>query len=216
MPIEAHKITGSLCNSPVIQQHYGSVRLSWQPRETVTAVNILNQDFEVIMGREHSLKGLVPHFSLLYSPIISFDGFSVFWFSHQAIDFSTLTNQRIGLVEDNLSHTHYLLPLQDLKARSSNIDDLDIHYYADNYSLYEAFDNREVDMISTIAVFRNGREDGLHSVKITDRNSATLFVTNDLPDKVRCELADALSPLVEYLTRILNLISVETSQSGCQ
>ena len=82
--------------------------------------------------------------------------------------------------------------------------------------MYEAFDNREVDMISTIAVFRNGREDGLHSVKITDRNSATLFVTNDLPDKVRCELADALSPIVEYLTRILNLISVETSQSGCQ
>lgn len=214
-PVRANEITQFLCDSTLIKQHYGSVRLSWQARDTLTPINLLNQDFDVIMGREHSLKGLVPSFSQLYSPIIKFDGFSVYWFSRKAIEFSELEKLRIGLVEDPLSHTHYLLPLQDLKARSSNIDALDIHYYADNYSLYEAFDRREVDIISTIEMFRKGRNDGLHSVRITTDNSATLFVTSELSNAVRCELLTALEPVVEHLSTILNLSSVQTSLTGC-
>ena len=214
-PVRANKITQFLCDSTLVKQHYGSVRLSWQARDTLTSINLLNQDYDVIMGREHSLKGLVPSFSQLYAPIIKFDGFSVYWFSHQAIEFSQLDKLRIGLVEDPLSHTHYLLPLQDLKARSSNIAALDIKYYADNYSLYEAFDRREVDMISTIELFRKGREDGLHSFRITTGNSATLFVKSDISDAVRCELSTALEPVIEHLSTILNLSSVKTSLPGC-
>ena len=215
-PVAAHKITQTLCDSPLIQARYGSVMLSWQARETLSAVNLLNQDFDIVMGREHSLKGLLPSFSELYIPIIKFDGISVFWFSHRAIEFDRLTEHAIGLVEDTLSHTHYLLPLQDLKSRHINIDMLDIHYYPDSYSLYAAFDSGEVDMISTIESFRHGREEGLHSVRITDVNSATLFASHTLPGPIRCEVTSALTPMTEHLSVVLKLRSAVTNLSGCE
>lgn len=214
--VAAHQITQTLCQSALIQHHYGSVKLSWQARDTLSAVNLLNKDFEVIMGREHSLQGLVPNFAELYSPIIKFNGFSVYWFSYQQIDFNQLQNKTIGLVQDTLSHTHYLLPLQDLKTHHRNIDELDIRYYPDNYSLYKAFDSREVDMISTIELFRNGREDGLNSTRITNGNSATLFVSHTMSPSVRCEVIDALNPIVDYLTKVLNVRSVETTAAECE
>lgn len=214
-PVAIHSITNNLCNSRLIQQHYGSVTLSWQARETLTAINLLNQDFDVVMGREHSLNGLVPEFSRLYAPLVNFAGFSVYWFSHQPLDFTHLESYQIGLVEDTLSHTHYLLPLQDLKARHINIEDLNIRYFSDNYSLYKAFDNRQVDMISTIQQFRVGREDGLQSQLISDGNSATVFASRTLPEPVQCEVTKALKPMIKHLSAILKLTSVEVKLQGC-
>ncbi|NVK54827.1 MAG: hypothetical protein HWE26_04380 [Alteromonadaceae bacterium] len=215
MPAKVQQVSRRLCASPVIAEYYSSVTVSWLPRESMSTVSLLNQDFDVLMGRAHSLNGLLPDFDNLYAPLINIDGFSVSWFSRYPINFAELNARRIGLVNDSLSHTHYLLPLQSLKSHQIAIDTLNITYYSDIYSLYNAFEQGDIDMLSTIDQFANRHPDARYTSVISSNNSTSFFFARHLPHPVTCEIADALTPLIEYMSKLVGLNQAQTEPEGC-
>ena len=215
LAIKVQQISARLCASPIVAQHFSKVIVSWQPREAMSTVSLLNQDFDVLMGRAHSLKGLLPDFDKLYTPQINIDGFAVQWFSRLPIDFNELAHRRIGLVNDPLSHTHYLLPLQSLKAHGIPIDTLNITYFPDIYSLYNAFDEGKIDMLSTIDHFAKEHADARYTSIISNSNSTSFFFARHLTQPVTCEIATALKPLIEHVSALVGLRQVQAMPKNC-
>lgn len=208
MPADLKQLSHQFCESTILAKYYGQIRLSWKPREKISAADILSEDHEMIMGRKHSLQGILPDFDQRFSALTTTVEFPVYWFSFTPIDnlnTSTLTHIKIGLVDDKLSHTHYLIPLRFLASHSDDVGALNIQYFKNTYAMYEAFKKQEVDLISTGDWFEETLPKPFYKQYIANADVAGLFVSRNVPADAKCELFNLMQPMTHHLSQFLRL-----------
>lgn len=193
--IFARDIADNLCRDPAMAQQYGSVRISWKPRQQLTAEEVLNEDYDLIWSREHSLRGLVPEFANYYESLLRYDQYKVYWFSRGGkpeLSQSYFHGKRIGLLKDRLSHTFHLLPLASLKQLGVDISQQPLIYFDDAISLYRAFAAGELDLVSGGLFLEQDLDIPLQRTLMADNVvAATLFVRKARPRSIDCAIARA-------------------------
>lgn len=200
----AREIADRLCAAPEIRRHYGSVLVSWKPRGRLGAEEILSESYDLIWSRGHTMAGLVPEYGDFYQSLMRYDHYRVYWFSRGAAPELTAEyfhGKRIGLLNDKLSHTLYLLPLASLKEAGINFSAENLIYFDDAVSLYQAFARNELDLVSGGDYVQQDLDIPLSRTLISgDAHAATLFVRRHRPAGIDCALASAFEGFAsEYL-----------------
>jgi len=140
-----------LCNTPHIGQTFSHINLNWQKRSDLTAEDLLKEKYQVLWARQESLKGMVLHFDDIYKMLLPSQKIPLFWLSHSeyfALTTEFLTDKVIGLIKDQKSYSSYLVPIDSLKKQGIDIAKLQINYYDSYKALYDAFNRREIDLVS--------------------------------------------------------------------
>ncbi|WP_288131210.1 hypothetical protein [Microbulbifer sp.] len=200
----ARKVADHLCAASPMAEYYGAVRIDWQPRGQLSAKDILNETYDLIWSREHTMAGLVPEYASYYEPLLHYDHYQVYWFSRGAPPRLTpayFHGKRIGLLNDRQSHTMYLLPLASLKEAGIDFSAEELVYFDDAPSLYGAFARGELDLVSGGLFLEQDLDIPLSRTLIAgNATAATLFVRKDRPTEVDCAVASALDQFTgEYL-----------------
>lgn len=193
--IYAQDIANHLCRSPRMARHFQSVQISWKPRSQLRAEEVLNEDYDLIWSRTHSLRGLVPEYATYYEPLLRYDQYKVYWFSRDQkprLERDYFQGKKIGLLSDKLSHTFHLLPLASLKDIGLDISRQQLLYFDDAISLYRAFQNGELDLVSGGLFLEQDLDIPLQRTLMADNvTAATLFVRRARPADIDCAIADA-------------------------
>ncbi|MBU3002413.1 hypothetical protein [Paraglaciecola arctica] len=147
----AKSFADNLCQSKSIASAYAAVSVNWQSRDSLTAMNILAEKFNLIWSRDHIMMGLVPEYQTLYRALFSSTKGSLYWLSQSSqprLELSYLKDKTIGLLKDTKSLSAYLLPLNSLTSLHLNIEELNIVYYDSFEALFEDFKLKKIDLIS--------------------------------------------------------------------
>ncbi|WOX04587.1 substrate-binding domain-containing protein [Microbulbifer pacificus] len=200
----AREIADRLCAAPAIRRHYGAVQVSWKPRGRLGAEEILSETYDLIWSRGHTMAGLVPEYGDYYEPLMRYDHYRVYWFSRGGAPELTAEyfhGKRIGLLNDKLSHTLYLLPLASLKEAGIEFSAENLVYFDDAVSLYQAFARDELDLVSGGDYVQQDLDIPLSRTLISsEANAATLFVRRKRAVGIDCALAAAFDGFAnEYL-----------------
>ncbi|WP_102798196.1 hypothetical protein [Bowmanella denitrificans] len=200
----AQDIADQLCASDVMAQHYRSIIISWKPRGQLNAAQILNEEYDLIWSREHNMQGLVPEFANYYDTLLQYDHYQVYWFSRgdaPVISQAGFADKKIGLLNDKLSHTHYLLPLTSIKEAGIEVSDNQLVYFDDGVSLFEAFSRQQVDLISGGLWLLGEIDLPLQRTLISDHAiAATLFIRKLNNPQINCEAARAMNQFAAVLS----------------
>lgn len=200
----ADKIAQQLCQSDLIGQYYSGVTISWKPRWLLSPTDILNENYDLIWSRENALHGLVPNFSDYYNLLVEFDNYQVSWFSKGATPQMTqayFSDKRVGILRDTLSQTHHLLPLVSLKKANIQLDDAQLIQFDDASSLYQAFVNGSVDLMTGGEWLRREVDAPLNALFISDKvRAAALYLRKVHYPAVECELINAVSVYQQKLS----------------
>lgn len=210
IPIKISQLLTQLCHSERIQSYFSEVEISWRPRNLVTGADIMSTRYDVVMGRSHSFNGLLPNFSDYYARLFELSGYPVYWFAQNTYDLadpSVLSVLKIGLVDDPLSHTHYLIPLNYLTTHAGDSVSLNLTYYPDTYALYQSFIDNEVDIISSVEPFSEQLQRPVFKTLIRHADVGSLFINRNLPAQVQCELSKTLRIVTDHLKVTLHLES---------
>ncbi|WP_078084898.1 hypothetical protein [Microbulbifer mangrovi] len=193
--IFAREIADNLCRAPAMAEQYKTISISWKPRQQLTAEEVLNEDYDLIWNREHSLHGLVPEYSRYYEPLLRYDQYKVFWFSRNGQPQLTreyFRGKKIGLLNDRLSHTFHLLPLASLKQLGVDISRQPLVYFDDANSLYRAFARGDLDLVSGGLFLEQDLDIPLQRILMADNVvAATLFVRKARAAEIDCAIAQA-------------------------
>ncbi|MCQ3828479.1 hypothetical protein HXX02_03400 [Microbulbifer elongatus] len=193
--IFAREIADNLCRSAAMARHYHRVQISWKPRSQLRAEEVLNEDYDLIWSRTHSLRGLVPEYATYYEPLLRYDQYKVYWFSRDQkprLERDYFAGKKIGLLNDRLSHTFHLLPLASLKQVGVDISQQQLFYFDDAISLYRAFRQGELDLVSGGLFLEQDMDIPLQRTLLADNvTAATLFVRRARPAGIDCAIADA-------------------------
>lgn len=193
--VRARDIAERLCAAPSIQRSFSRVQVSWKPRAYLTAEQILGEDYDLIWSRAHSMAGLVPEYGDYYEPLLHYDHYRVYWYSRGGAPQLTADyfhGKRIGLLNDKLSHTLYLLPLASLKEAGVSFSEENLRYFDDAESLYQAFARDELDLVSGGDYVRADLDLPLARTLISgDVIAATLFVRKNRVAAADCAVAAA-------------------------
>ncbi|WP_226663565.1 hypothetical protein [Microbulbifer aggregans] len=191
----AREVADYLCASPVVAKYYAGIEISWKPRRYLTAEQLLNEEYDLIWSRAHNMRGLVPEFSNYYDTLLRIGHYQVYWFSREQkpeITAPYLKGRRLGLLNDRLSHTHYLLPLESLKQAGVAIDQQELVYFDDALSLVTAFRDGSIDLISGGLWLEQDLDIPLQRTLISDSAvAAGLFVRRQRAAAVDCEIIAA-------------------------
>lgn len=200
IPIHAAEMADQLCRAPAIRQHYSAVKVSWKPRTQLATADLVNERYDVIWNRRHFLTGLMPDFDQHYDTLLHYDNYSVFWLSLNSTPSMTaeyFQGKRIGLLADDSSHTHNLLPLTSLHSVPALGENYTPVYFDNAGSLYDSFYRGQIDLITG----------GLNLVNDTpvyrtlvdnSATAATFFIRQQLDDPAqRCEIVAALRLLTQ-------------------
>lgn len=192
----AREMADSLCRSAAMARHYGKVRISWKPRQLLTAEQVLNEDYDLIWSRLHNMRGLVPDFANYYETLLRLDHYKVYWFSRSQkpeLTAQFFHGKKIGLLNDKLSHTHYLLPLASLKEAGIDFSGERLVYFDDAMNMYRAFARGDLDLISAGLWLEQDLDMPLYRTLIADNaTAATLFVRKRHDPEIDCAIATAL------------------------
>lgn len=203
--VRAREIAERLCAAPSVQRTYRGVQVSWKPRALLTAEEILSEEYDVIWSRSHSMAGLVPEYGDHYEPLLHYDHYRVYWYSRGGAPQPTADyfhGKRVGLLNDKLSHTLYLLPLASLKEAGVNFSEENLRYFDDAVSLYQAFARDELDLVSGGDYVRTDLDIPLSRTLISgDANAATLFVRKTRAGATDCAVAEAFDGLADAYLR---------------
>lgn len=199
--IHARAIADRLCRAPAMSRHYSAVRISWKPRGRLSAEEILNEDYDLIWSRVHTMRGLVPEFSDFYDTLVRYDHYRVYWFSRSGrpeLSREYFHGKRIGLLNDKLSHTFYLLPLASLKEIGVDLSREKLIYFDDAIGLYRAFARGELDLVSGGLFLEKDLDIPLHRTLIAENaTAATLFVRKARAPEVDCDVAGAFDTFTD-------------------
>jgi len=194
--VYAQQIGDSLCRSPLMARHYGRVRISWKPRNLLTGEQVLNEDYDLIWSRTHNMRGLVPDFASYYDTLLRYDHYRVYWFSRvqrPQLTAAFFRGKKIGLLNDSLSHTHYLLPLASLKAAGIDFASEQLVYFDDAMNMYQAFARGDLDLISAGSWLQRDLDVPLYRTLIADNATAgAVFVRKRHPAEIDCAIIAAL------------------------
>lgn len=201
----ARDIADHLCASPAVRAHYRAVEASWQPRGQLGAEDILGETYDLIWSRDHTMAGLVPEYGDYYEPLLHYDHYRVYWFSRGAppqVSAEYFRGKRIGLLNDKLSHTLYLLPLASLKEAGIDFRAQNLIYFDDAASLYRAFARDELDLVSGGDYVERDLDLPLSRTLISgDVNAATLFVRKQRIREMDCTLAEVFDGFADTYLR---------------
>lgn len=193
----ARTIADGLCASSAMARQFSAVAITWGPRDQLSAEQILGEEYDLIWSREHRMHGLVPEFGDYYDTLLHYDHYRVYWFSRAEpprLDKSYLLSRKIGLLEDKLSHTHYLLPLASLKTLGIGPASENLVYFEDAARLYAAFSSGEIDLISGgLWLARELPAPLYHALISGDATAATLFIRRVHGREVRCAAAASMT-----------------------
>ncbi|MCK7596242.1 hypothetical protein M0G74_03045 [Microbulbifer sp. CAU 1566] len=193
----AREIADNLCKNPAMGRHYAGVQVSWKPRSHLAAEDILSEAYDLIWSRTHSMAGLLPEYGDYYEPLLRYDHYRVYWFSRGAepeLTAEYFHGKRIGLLNDKLSHTLYLLPLASLKDAGIEFSAENLIYFDDAVSLYQAFARDELDLVSGGDYVQQDLDIPLSRTLISsDANAATLFVRRKRAPGIECALVAAFN-----------------------
>ncbi|WP_116364570.1 hypothetical protein [Parahaliea mediterranea] len=153
-PVRAEQVVQRLCSNPVVGEHYAGVEIRWRSRGFLTARHILEGQYDLFWNREHLLLGMVPDFYDYYRPLLQTPSYGVYWLSRGApveMTAAYFEGRTVGLVEDTRSQTFYLQPMNALTGAGIQLRPDQLRHYRDSQSLYRAFAEGEVDLISSPA-----------------------------------------------------------------
>ncbi|MEX0739906.1 MAG: hypothetical protein WD071_11250 [Pseudohongiella sp.] len=200
IPTYAAEMAQKLCRSPAISEEFASVKVSWKPRTLLSTADLVNQRYDVIWNRHHFLTGLMPDFDEHYDTLLHYDNYSVFWLSLNNTPQMTaeyFQGKRIGLLADDSSHTHNLLPLTSLATIDTLGENYVPVYFANTGSLYDSFYRGELDLITgglNLAIDRPV----FRTLVDNSATAATFFVRQPLESPAqRCEIVAALRLLTQ-------------------
>lgn len=180
-PLGAKDIANTLCENPLIQQHYTQVQVHWMDRNHLQASHLLDERFDILWSRSHVLSGILPNYTDYYAEAATFDQYAVYWYSRQpiqSVNADWLNQQRIGLLNDGLSQTHYILPLQAMRAMGLSSRRQNVTLYDQAESLYSDFFSGKINVI-TAGDWLEAMQPTvrLHKALITEEAvAATIFV----------------------------------------
>lgn len=147
----AEELANTLCQSDVMREYYSGVDIQWMKRSQLSARQIVEEDFDLLWGRNRQAQGLVPNFSQYYQPLLHLPDYKVFWFSlneNPQANADYFRGKHIGLLEDMQSNSHFLLPLNHLKSLGVSLSDVKITYYTNYFMLEDAFWRGDIDLMS--------------------------------------------------------------------
>lgn len=208
MPTGAIPLAKTLCADKVVSNNYGAVRVEWRPRANITAKEILEGRYAFMWNRQRVLAGLVPEVHTHYQALSTTPDYSAFWITPRAnLDFSqaTLNTLSIGLLDNQMSQSGYLLPVHYLDERGIDVSALDIRYYNNYLALEAAFANQEIDMIASFLAdpqrLSKLRQQPLYRYPIVENiPTGSWFIQQSLMQNVdlRCQLLQATAVLRPY------------------
>lgn len=181
----ASEFADSLCANKTIRQHFTDVEILWRPRSYLNAQHILDEEFDLFWNRRHIVTGLVPELSNFYSLLLETPTYELYWMSKEALptlNADYLKDKVIGLSRDSQSQTHFLQPMSALRASGISLSAKQKKFYTDPNAIYKAFNNNEVDIISTplpLAKANDGSEVFVSLIE-SEVPSGAWYVSKDL------------------------------------
>ncbi|WP_017443919.1 hypothetical protein [Gayadomonas joobiniege] len=221
IPLLNQQIAESLCQSQAIASHFGHVEIIWKNRNQLTVNDLLNGNINLLWSRDHNLAGLLPNHQDYFNKLLDINNYSVYWYSRmQGAEYNKkfFAQVRIGLLANEVSQTHYLLPMDALKKHNIQTQTLDIVYFDDTYSLYQAFKDNHIDLIPSGASFDKQLDFSVEKLLISANvQAASIYLDNTQPESVACAVKHAIQPILTYLTEMDAKITFNYSQKQpCQ
>ncbi|MGL5028328.1 MAG: hypothetical protein ACRC6P_20475 [Shewanella oncorhynchi] len=211
MPVSrfATELALRACQSSILAEYYSQVTVSWQPRNSITPQILLNEEFGLIWSRERTMLAMLPNFYEYYQVLEHSPRYSVYWLSLKDKPILTpayFAGKTLGIFEDTNSQTNYLLPLDSLKKAGISLPAEQFKRYTDRASLYQAFINGKVDLITSPKWMTNGKEmDENHRLLIAENlPTGTWYARRGLLDnpRLRCELLVVMTSLKAFYLQI--------------
>ncbi|GAB2696047.1 hypothetical protein [Aliiglaciecola aliphaticivorans] len=107
------------------------------------------------------------------------------------------------MINDKVSHTHYLLPLTALGQANVHLEQVDLRYYDNAYKLYEGFKTGEIDLISSGAWFEQEVDGPIYKSLITaDANIGDVFVNRQISKPIQCEIFKGIQPYIHFIDQL--------------
>ncbi|WP_221800742.1 transporter substrate-binding domain-containing protein [Oceanobacter mangrovi] len=148
----ADKMLEILCRSELLAQQFAGIDIIWRYKSFLSAQHIIEQQYDVMWGRDYALHGLVPDLEQYYGVLASTAPFKVYWLSKGrpvALTPEYLADKKIGVLAGGISQTFYLQPITSLQHAGLDAKTLAFREYNTLPALYQAFESGEVDIIPT-------------------------------------------------------------------
>jgi hypothetical protein len=190
---KAVELADALCAAPTIGNHYARVVVEWRPRGYLSARHVVEQQYELFLDRRYHILGLVPDFRQYYSPLLDLPSYPVYWVSRTSTPELTqnyFANKTVGLLTDFYSQSFYLLPMKSLQEAGLNLEESQMRFYSDISTLYSAFADGEVDLITSPDI-KSWRVDSdkAHRLLIDDAATPhTWFISQNLNHHLACDI----------------------------
>lgn len=202
----AHALADRLCASSVLARQFAAVEISWQPRGQLRGGDLVEARFDLLWNRERVLKGLLSNYQDYYSQVQPTPRYSVYWLSNKdkpRLSADYFAGKRLGLLRDQASQSGFQSPLGQLHAAGIDPKALDIRYFIDRDSQYQAFLSGKVDLISGVPGTGGRTVPMGRRLLITDQaSSGAWFLHRRHPRELRCDVLQALTvlqPLYQHI-----------------
>ncbi|MFV8816144.1 hypothetical protein [Haliea sp. E17] len=194
----SRELADGLCSEPRVQALFSGVDVYWRPRGHLTAQHVMEGRYDVFWNRRHLVMGLLPEFYEFYAPLLDTPPSEVYWLSRAGqprLSRDFFRDKTLGLLADAHSHTYYQQPVNALHRAGIELGDRQKRFYPDTSSLYRAFREGEVDLISSPMISEEQLlEQGVTYLLIDGEVvTGTWFISRRwLQSGVDCALVDAL------------------------
>jgi hypothetical protein len=148
---QAVTIAQSLCRAPALARHFSHVDISWQARDQLKARDLLEGRFNLIWQRSSILVGLYPGYGDSYKRFELLPSYDIYWLSQRdkpQLSAEYFAGKTLGFLNDDQSWSSLQLPLAQLEQHGIHLAPEQRRFYPDRISLYQAFMQGEVDLIS--------------------------------------------------------------------
>lgn len=194
----SRELADGLCTEARVRAEFAGVDVYWRPRGFLTAQHVVEERYDLFWNRRHLVLGLLPEFYEFYAPLLDTPPSEVHWISRSGqpeLSEEFFRGKTIGLLADTHSHTYYQQPVNALHRAGIELGDSQKRFYPDTSSLYRAFREGEVEVISSPMVDgQQLRAQGVRSLLIDgDVVTGTWFIRRAwLEGGVDCALIEAL------------------------
>ena len=203
--MDSVELANRLCATPQVQAQYGMVEIVWHTRGFITARDIVEQNYDLFLNRPYLVAGLVPDYERYYRPIITSAPYSVYWISRTSkpeLTQAYFAGKRVGLLDDFYSQSFFLLPSGSLRAANIQLNDDQKHLYHDLSSLYNAFENGAVDLITSpdLGAF-SSKIDPLYNLAIEEQAPPiSWFIRRDAgTGELHCAVQGVISNTINWM-----------------
>lgn len=204
----AQQLADDFCHTLLKNSQYSHVVVSWKPRQQLSADEMLDQQYELIMTRHREFNGLVPDYLTLYREIVSYPKYPVFLYGQMtiaALSSSVFYKRTIGLLRDNKSQSGHLIPLITLKQHGVTVEQDHIRWFSNREQMLRAFEQQYVDFIPGLGIEPqlSAWPENKRVLLKTMPSLGSFFIANNVDPSLSCRvqsyfLQELTSSLEEY------------------